>query len=565
MSDPNLGMLSIATVATAAGYAVIYYDTQLPGFSREQLALDLAAIRPAVVGMSTNSDNIYTICRLTPLIQQICPGVRIVLGGPHATALAHDTLLRTGADVVVRGEGELTMRELLHFWLRSEGRLDDIDGIVYRDRGEVFSTREREFIGDLDTLPLPDRGLLPDHKQYSGILISGRGCPYHCAFCFEGTAGNRYRKRSAASTFREIQLLVDTYGYRYISFADDTFVADPDRVSEVCRLIRTTYGDSPPFAWYCEGRIDILHKHPGLIDEMVKAGLVRLQLGVETGNQDVLDLYEKRITLSQIQEVVSACARSGVVSLFVNFIIGGPFENRDRINASRDFAIRLCELAPGRVECFSTYLTPFPGTKITLDPLRYGLKPLDPEMELSESMSYPFFESADMDKWDLVNARLDFDFAVGRKMDELVASIPKSLIDQHIRAYRQGMRSLWMPYFMNRRAIKRYYSMLEQASFDAFGDLTTEEVLVRYPLRLIAPLAARGRRLVLLAGRRPLRLNEEGTLLYELSSGRKTAQEVIDTAYQRIRPMVTKQVFTAQTLEFFAAMEEEFAIVFRDV
>lgn len=564
--DPNLGLLSLATIAQEKDYNTIYYDTQVDQFSTKTFIEDLIDLEPYVVGLSCNSDNIFEVKRLISIIRNTIPRTKIILGGPHVSAMPEKVLSETNADVIVRGEGEMTLLDLMAHFIKNEKTLADIPGIFYFENDRTVQTPPRTFISDLDILPIPDRNMLVDPQQYSGNLISGRGCPYHCAFCFEGTTGNTYRALSAERTMNEIALLVDEFKYPYFSFADDTFIANRRRAREVCEMIIDRYGEYPPFGWYCEGRVDILSGHPELLQLMKRAGLVRIQIGVESGDQEILDLYDKKITLEQIEQVVSACVKADIVSIFANFIIGGPFETEARVERSIDFARHLCDLAPGRMECYSTYLSPFPGTGIYENPAKFGLRPVDQDLETGESMTYPFYETNELDKWQVMNLKSRFDSSISRKMEALVETVPKSLIDQHVEAYKKGMKSLWLPFFTSRRGIDRYYRTTHSDLFCGFYDIDRKEILDWCPIRIVAPLLSENQRTVLVSGKSTIRLNEEGSEIYELSSGRFTTRQVIDRLYEKNSSVLPSyDVFTDQVLDFYATMDEEFAVLFKEV
>jgi anaerobic magnesium-protoporphyrin IX monomethyl ester cyclase len=273
----------------------------------------------------------------------------LVAGGPLPTC--EPTRFLAHFDVVVRGEGEQTLLELLRAY---EGGLGfgAVSGIAYRkpsalqDDGdeEACLTAERPFERQLDSLPFPARELLPnaDYIRYGKkkygysvtTLMSTRGCPYQCEFCSNVIFGGSYRERSAQNVVDDIEAAL-ALGYDRISFADDVFILNRRRVIQVCEEIQHR---GLHFRWECLGRVDSIDFE--IARAMKQAGCARIYFGIESGNDRILKLRKKKITAEQARQAVQAAHRAGLeVGAF--FILFYPGETDDTVLETLRFAASL--------------------------------------------------------------------------------------------------------------------------------------------------------------------------------------------------------------------------------
>jgi anaerobic magnesium-protoporphyrin IX monomethyl ester cyclase len=273
-------------------------------------------------------------------IAESLPEAKVVLLGHLPSLFAPKVLERTRADVVVRGEPELTFSELYDA-LRDGRRLGGVAGLSYRENGSVRTTPERGRIEDLDRLPFPDHSLLRlelYNESYLerpiGVIMSERGCPFGCSYCVR-TFGRRLLSRSAESILSEIEALGIRHGIRNIRFMDDTFTANRARLIALCQgLIERRLG----VAWTCLTRVDVLDAEA--LSLMRRAGCRRMYLGLESGSQRVLDSLNKGLTVDGIRERMKAVRESGIeASAF--FIVGAPGETDEDVDASIRLAIEL--------------------------------------------------------------------------------------------------------------------------------------------------------------------------------------------------------------------------------
>ncbi len=362
-----LGLAYIAAVLREAGHNVILLDSENLVMTYDDISDLIKKEKPDVVGISSATVNFGNAVRIAGLAKQSAEPV-VVLGGNHATSLPEEVLGdHPEIDIVVIGEGEITMRELCDA-MDSSGKVDydSIQGLAFRkEDGQIIKSPPRPLIMDLDSLPLPARDLLP-MKNYNvqihlssvrGIkasMISSRGCPGQCAFCaIHLTMGRKTRVRSVESVVGEMEHLVYQYKAKYIQFYDDTFTINYQRVLDICNLIIKR---KLKVKWFAHARVNTVDEN--LLRLMKRAGCAHVSFGIESGNQTILKTIKKGTTLEQARKAVSVCQRAGIKTL-TTFMIGNPGETQETVRDTIDFAI---ELNPD-IAVFSI-LVPLPGTEV---------------------------------------------------------------------------------------------------------------------------------------------------------------------------------------------------------
>ena len=337
---PPLGISYIAASLQQAGHSVHLVDcTFLDKKEALNRALETQAEVVGIYAMVSMLDECLWFAR------QLRPTCRLlVAGGPLPTCDPEPFL--NDFDVVVRGEGEQTMLELLQAY-EETSELDKIAGIVYRKLGDepakskLVSTPERAFTKTLDRIPFPARALLPNEsyirygkKKYGysiTTVMSTRGCPFRCEFCSNVVFGGSYRERSPENVVDEI-VEVLALGYDRISFTDDVFTMKKGRVVKVCQEIRRR---GLKFNWECLGRVDALDTPTAL--DMKAAGCTRIFFGIESGEERILKLMNKKISTEQARRGVEAAHNAGLqVGAF--FIIGYPGDTNETVLKTLRFA-----------------------------------------------------------------------------------------------------------------------------------------------------------------------------------------------------------------------------------
>jgi radical SAM superfamily enzyme YgiQ (UPF0313 family) len=301
-------------------------------------------------------------------IKDIDPDILTVMGGPHVSFCARETLAAFAQlDVIVLGEGERTIVELILSY--EDGRAwGGVDGIAYRNGTEICLTAKRDPIENLDELPLPDRSLLPLGRYRTlGMPISlttSRGCPYKCIFCVgRKMVGGRVRYRSAGNIVDELEYL-STLNFHQINIADDLFTADKNHCNAVCdEIIKRGL----QLRWTSFARVDTVSD--AILKKMKAAGCSAVSFGIESANPQILKTIRKGITLQQVEDAVHMCKNASITP-FASFILGLPGETPQTIKETVEFGNRLKKLG---LSFGFHLLAPFPGTEVRESSERYGI------------------------------------------------------------------------------------------------------------------------------------------------------------------------------------------------
>ena len=423
--------------------------------------------------------------------------------------------------------------------------------------GACVITPDRPPIQDLDALPILDR---TGQDSRSASVLMGRGCPYRCAFCADGaTLLNPVRLRSPERVLEEVDHLLHACKVRYLIFQDGTFVARPGYARRIIDGLRLRREQGLDFAWFCEARADILARDPGLLEAMAEAGLARLQIGIESGDPKVLEAYRKGVTPAQIRDAVQAAAAAGIPSIIGNFIVGGAFEDPGTLERSMTLADDLADLAPGRLDLSTAFLTPYPGTAIAEDPARFGLVPIDPQGLTGDAYAYPFFTTRALDKWEILDAKARFETRIRSRREAILASgrVPARLLSTHVRLYRDyGIGTLWRADCMRHPWFRRHVELLE-GGCTGLDDLDPAEIDGCLPIRTYPIGTSRHGHLILRTFDKVFELGPPETALLERCSGKSTFGEILSSLYGDVAGM------RAQVLDFLRALEARHLLVWR--
>jgi radical SAM superfamily enzyme YgiQ (UPF0313 family) len=359
----------LASALAEAGIAVKILDLVVYPYHQTILKNILQTFQPQLVGLTAVTmtfDNAMSVIRD---IKHINHNIVTVMGGPHVTFCARETLNKHAElDILVRGEGERTIVDLCRA-VDSGGDLDRVDGIVYRKHSEICYTAPRDPIANLDELPDPARGLLPLGRYRAlGMPISlttSRGCPFKCVFCVgRKMVGSKVRYRSPGKVVDELQYL-NSLNFHQINIADDLFTANRTHCLAVCEEIVKRRLD---LKWTSFARVDTVSEE--ILATMKAAGCSAVSFGVESGNAQILKTIKKGITREQVVEAVNMCRRTGVTP-HASFILGLPGETPQTIRESLDFGEELKVLG---LSYGFHLLAPFPGTEIRQNADQYGIK-----------------------------------------------------------------------------------------------------------------------------------------------------------------------------------------------
>jgi radical SAM superfamily enzyme YgiQ (UPF0313 family) len=354
---PPIGLAYIATVIRNSGWEVQIIDGNVQCKTKKEFFEKIDDFQPDLIFLQVPTPGYGTCVNLTKDFHNSFKA-KIIWLGPHVTALP-ERALEDGADLVIRGEPELTVRELIENKFKPSKK---IKGISFKENGVVINTPNREPIENLDELSFPSRDLLDLDKyilpygtreaKYTPI-ISARGCPFRCFFCTSQIFYNHFlRMRSTENIMKEVEEVVNKYGIKHLSFWDDTFTANKKRVIEICDEIIKRKLD---ITWFCFGRVDTVDKE--VLAKMKAAGCYQIQFGAESGDPEILKKINKGITVEQIRNAVKLTQEAGIEAAAF-FIFGFPWETKETITRTIEF---IKEIKPDYVNC--SVATPYPGTE----------------------------------------------------------------------------------------------------------------------------------------------------------------------------------------------------------
>lgn len=353
----------IASALLLDKHKVEILDIRLYDYSKEEVEEIIKKKNPDIIGINTLVTSYLYIKWLNSVIKKHHPKTPIVVGG---TVCEVDELLlrKTRTDIVVIKEGEITIRELAHA-IENKIEFDNIDGIAFLKKGELIRTPPRELIKDLNKIPFPAYSIIDTNKYLNNlfaeeqlhlprktmIMITSRGCPYHCTYCRRDDGS--FRMRSPDNIIEEIRFLKDNYGVTGFTFQDECMVINRPRIIEFCnKLIEQKLN----IKWSCSARVNLVDKE--LLQTMKSAGCQFIGFGIESGSQKMLDEMKKGVTPA-IAENAIKLVESTSLKCGCTYMIGMPGETKKTIQETEEFLIR------NNQKLFDIFfVTPYPGTKL---------------------------------------------------------------------------------------------------------------------------------------------------------------------------------------------------------
>ena len=366
--DPPLGLAYLASVLCNSGNNVRICDLAVESCN---LVARIENFKPDIVGITCPfSSQATSMHEVANVVKLASPYTKVVVGGAHPSAMPQEVLKDKNIDIVVIGEGEHTIVELVKAIERGE-QLDTIDGVAFRKGTGIKTTKERSPIKDLDSIPFPAWDLLPmkNYLKSKGghsafvkrtpyfSMITSRGCPLRCIFCSIHTVwGYQWRARSAENVVKEIEVLVHRYGVREVHFEDDNIAIDKKRMYDICNKIIERDID---VTWTTPNGIAVWTLGKPMLEKMVKSGCFSLCFGLESGNQRIrTKVIGKPIDLTYTKKVIRWCKELGIWTHGF-FVLGLPTETegnfRETINMAK-------ELDLGSASFFIA--VPYPGTPL---------------------------------------------------------------------------------------------------------------------------------------------------------------------------------------------------------
>jgi len=371
------GIAYVASVLEQNGYEVVIYNQDVHHYNEEHLTKYLDDNGFDVVGVSVIAGyyQYRKLIKISRAINKAKNRPYYILGG-HGPAPCPDHFFDiTGADVVVIGEGEETVIDLLGSVFENTKPIHKVDGIAFRDMsGKTIETKRRALIKDLDTIPFPSYHLFPmevyrllrmphtTSNDFVMPVLSGRGCTFRCNFCFRLDKG--FRGRSNEYIIEEIKLLKKNYGITYIAFSDELLMISKERTISLCEaLIRANLH----IKWDCNGRLN--YATPEVLGVMKKAGCVFINYGIEAMDDDVLKRMKKGLRVRQVYKGIEATLESGISPGF-NVIFGHIGDTKESLQKGVDFLLKYDDGAQLRS---IRPVTPYPGSPLYYDAIENGL------------------------------------------------------------------------------------------------------------------------------------------------------------------------------------------------
>ncbi len=362
-----LGIAYLGAVAEKAGHQVKVIDCQAEKLTYETFRDRIAQTPSDVIGVTATTLLYKSAMKLITIAKEVQPQTVTMLGGSHGTFWDENALKEyPSLDIVVRKEGEQTLIELLDK-LENQSDLSKVLGITYRDGDIIVRNEDRPFIEDLDSLPFPAHHLLPlENLKHNGKilfpLVTSRGCVYWCDFCSTVRMfGRGYRMRSPKNVVDEMQMVHDKYGIDQVTFYDDAFSVDRNRVVKICEELHTR---KLKISWDCGTRVDMVDRE--LMKTMKDAGCIAVWLGVESGSEAMLGAMNKRIKLDQTRLAYKTAQQVGLITI-ANVVLGFPGETEQTAKETVRF---LQQLNPDDVGFYIA--TPYPGTPMYEQVIKNG-------------------------------------------------------------------------------------------------------------------------------------------------------------------------------------------------
>lgn len=369
---PPLGILELAAYLEGQdkNVEIEVLDCQAGRLGWKELERHIESSNPDIVAPSALATcNAYTVVRAVETAKKVNPNIKTVVGGQHFTATAQESLeTYPEIDIIVRGEGEQTFTELVQELKKNKPSLSKIKGISFRQNVKIVHNPPRSLIKNLDALPLPGYHFVRKHMgKYHFTMMAGtknyaliegsRGCPHKCTFCsqwkhWQGT----WRRKSAKRIADEFEYCYNEFGSKFLWLTDDNFGLGK-HAGDLCDEI-IKRGFSEDIMWFMQVRCDDIIKHQDILPKMRKAGTRWMLVGIESGSEDTLKRFHKKITPEDAKQAIKLLKENDIFAQ-ATLIIGERKDSAKSIAKLREFVNHLDpDLAIFMI------LTPFPGTDL---------------------------------------------------------------------------------------------------------------------------------------------------------------------------------------------------------
>ncbi|MEM2876181.1 MAG: cobalamin-dependent protein [Candidatus Bathyarchaeia archaeon] len=377
---PPLGILELAAYleTRCKNVEIEVLDCQAERVDWKGLEKRIGSFRPDIIAPSALATcNTYTVLRTLEIAKKVDSEIVAIVGGQHFTATDQESLeTYPEIDVVIRGEGEQTLAELIQN-LERKRPLSNIKGITFKHEGKIIRTPNRPLIENLDDLPLPGYHFVEDHmKKYHFTMMAGakagyalieasRGCPHHCTFCSQWRFWRGgWRAKSPKRVADELEYCYRELGSKLLWLTDDNFGLGKE-ASELCDEIMRR-GIAEDIMWFTQARCDDIINHSDVLPKMRRAGTLWMLVGLESYSTETLKSYHKEINPSCARRAIDLLKKNDIFAQ-ATFIIGERRDSHESIKRLREFV--------GWVDpdlAIFMVLTPFPGTELYEEAKRNG-------------------------------------------------------------------------------------------------------------------------------------------------------------------------------------------------
>ena len=360
---PPLGLAYLAAMLKKDGRSVSILDANAKRMGDAELCRRIAEAKPDILGLTAVTPTVDQCAGIASKVKEALPDTTILLGGPHATAAPKKTLEKFDAfDLLVKGEAEFRISQIIDT-INSGKNFENLEGVAYRDEnGQIIDVAEDHETVNVGEIPLPARHLLPMHL-YTGpdggrltTMAATRGCPAKCTYCLVPKLfGRKLRARDPKNVAGEMSECLKRYDTVNFNFIDDTFTFNKKWVYGLCDAIRQA-GLHEKIRWLCLTRADMIDRD--LLVAMKAAGCFKIEFGIESGDEELLQKIKKGITAKQSVEAFRMAREVGLETLgFV--IIFSPDETRESLEKTRRLIFKA---DPDTLQM--SFCTPFPGTNV---------------------------------------------------------------------------------------------------------------------------------------------------------------------------------------------------------
>jgi len=343
---PTLGIGYIAAVLEKNGFEVFILDCIGQPMNIDDIVRKAKQIDPDIIGVTATVLTINTAYEIAHKLKEAFPSVPLAIGGPQFCADPEGILEKDIFDIGVMGEGEYTFLEIAKGLRNGSFSPENTTGIIYKKKGKILRNPPTSYISDLDAIPFPARHLYPPLSAYKpvpasyirkpvGLMVTSRGCPYQCIFCDRAVFGNKFRAHSPKYVVDEIELLMNKFGAKEIRFMDDTFTLDVNRVYAICEEI---FRRKIKIVWTCNTRVDRISLD--LLKIIKKAGCWQIIYGLESGDERMLRIMKKGVTVENNETAVRLAKQAGL-NVRATFVFGMPGETLKSIKNTINFAKRV--------------------------------------------------------------------------------------------------------------------------------------------------------------------------------------------------------------------------------